>query len=332
MITPNKASSVHNLQGTIYELVEDGNFKYHMHAPITDQAKLIKPVWTIWREDITTGDILPPEVDGAPHPDNNIATDPAAFDYFGAPLWTPSEITTAAWYDASDLDTITESAGKVSQWDDKSGNNNNLVQEIASLQGTINGDTMEYVNGQRFDQSNLVNMLDSSGQFTTIIVHDMVDSTASTAGFPLIIDLQDDEPGTGVEKRRPGFLYVQTSGNFAMHASGGIVTDNSPPTGPAIIGGTGDGVNLHLDINGETMSTAGYTPRTFTTLQNFRLGDISIQNLTMKFKEVIHIAGVFDQTIYDKLTGYLADKWWRQRGQPVPLSPGHPYYLNPPTV
>jgi len=35
-------------------------------------------------------------------------------------LWTPEEITTQAWYDASDASTITKvGASAVSQWDDK---------------------------------------------------------------------------------------------------------------------------------------------------------------------------------------------------------------------
>ena len=36
-------------------------------------------------------------------------------------LWTPAYLLTEAWYDAADLATITEAAGAVSQWDDKSG-------------------------------------------------------------------------------------------------------------------------------------------------------------------------------------------------------------------
>jgi len=38
------------------------------------------------------------------------------------PLWTPAEITTAIWLDAADATTVTETAGAVSQWNDKSGN------------------------------------------------------------------------------------------------------------------------------------------------------------------------------------------------------------------
>ena len=42
--------------------------------------------------------------------------------------WTPAEITTLAWYDATDSSTITESGGEVSIWEDKSGNDYHATQ------------------------------------------------------------------------------------------------------------------------------------------------------------------------------------------------------------
>jgi hypothetical protein len=51
--------------------------------------------------------------------------------------WTPAEITTLAWYDPSDSNTISEddAAGFVSQLDDKSGNDNHLtsLQQVRQL-------------------------------------------------------------------------------------------------------------------------------------------------------------------------------------------------------
>ena len=44
-----------------------------------------------------------------------------------APIWTPAEISTALWLDASDAGTVTETGGAVSQWDDKSGNGRNAT-------------------------------------------------------------------------------------------------------------------------------------------------------------------------------------------------------------
>ncbi len=46
------------------------------------------------------------------------------------------------WFDADDASTITETSGDVSQWDDKSGNGNNVVQATGAAQpttSTING-------------------------------------------------------------------------------------------------------------------------------------------------------------------------------------------------
>ena len=58
--------------------------------------------------------------------------------------WTPAAITTTGWWDASDSSTVHEddTAGFVSQLDDKSGTGNNLVQANSTLQpalGTFNG-------------------------------------------------------------------------------------------------------------------------------------------------------------------------------------------------
>jgi len=82
MLTPGKDSVVHNMQGTIYDPVIVGNYTYHRHAAITDQALLANAVWTIWREDNTTGQLVPPEVNSAPQADDNIGTSPENLTYW----------------------------------------------------------------------------------------------------------------------------------------------------------------------------------------------------------------------------------------------------------
>jgi hypothetical protein len=58
-------------------------------------------------------------------------------------LWTPANLTSLLWLDASDSSTITQSSGLVSQWSDKSGNARHVTSsltnrpEIGSVQ--ING-------------------------------------------------------------------------------------------------------------------------------------------------------------------------------------------------
>ena len=58
--------------------------------------------------------------------------------------WTPADITgLTGWWDASDSSTVTLVSGKVSQWDDKSGNSRHLTQGTdgsrPTYAGTING-------------------------------------------------------------------------------------------------------------------------------------------------------------------------------------------------
>ena len=55
--------------------------------------------------------------------------------------WTPTQISTSLWLDASDASTIILNATTVSQWNDKSGNGRNVSQSNSSLQPlyTLNG-------------------------------------------------------------------------------------------------------------------------------------------------------------------------------------------------
>jgi hypothetical protein len=65
---------------------------------------------------------------------------------FSYELWTPSLITTNAWYDASDANTITESGGVVSQWSDKSPSSNHMTQSIGGNSPSIGTQTLNGLN------------------------------------------------------------------------------------------------------------------------------------------------------------------------------------------
>jgi hypothetical protein len=87
MLTPGKHRAIHNLHGTIYDPIVDSgdpNIIYHCHAAVTKEAKAINPVWTIWREDLTTGKLVNPidPVTGNPKPDNNACDDVENLTYW----------------------------------------------------------------------------------------------------------------------------------------------------------------------------------------------------------------------------------------------------------
>ena len=60
--------------------------------------------------------------------------------------FSPLDLSPNLWLDATDATTITEVSGDVSQWDDKSGNGNNVSQSVItdrpSNGGTLNGNNV----------------------------------------------------------------------------------------------------------------------------------------------------------------------------------------------
>jgi hypothetical protein len=66
--------------------------------------------------------------------------------------FNPKKLTNlAAWFDASDSDTITLNGSDVSQWDDKSGNQNNASQTTYANQPSYETDTGSFNKFIRFD-------------------------------------------------------------------------------------------------------------------------------------------------------------------------------------
>jgi len=69
--------------------------------------------------------------------------------------FNPSQITTTAWYDAQDQTTITESLGKVSQLDDKSGDNHHMLQGVGGEQPPTFLDTVGGLNTITYNGSGI---------------------------------------------------------------------------------------------------------------------------------------------------------------------------------
>ena len=81
-MTPSKTEVTQNLHGSIYFKVHNASYNYHCHAPVSKEAKKANPVWTIWRETISSGDLTCPTDGTKPTPDGNVSTDPASLTYW----------------------------------------------------------------------------------------------------------------------------------------------------------------------------------------------------------------------------------------------------------
>lgn len=79
---------------------------------------------------------------------------PSTLGVVASGFWSPLDLSPALWLDAADATTITEVAGAVSQWNDKSGNSNNFTQATGVSQPITGTRTQNGLNVLDFDGTN----------------------------------------------------------------------------------------------------------------------------------------------------------------------------------
>jgi hypothetical protein len=223
--------------------------------------------------------------------------------------WTPEVIDTQVWLDATDASTITEAGGNVSQWDDKSGNGNNFIQNNGAKQfetgvRTLNGLNVLDINGTDVMQRN--NISGRGSDFLCIGVWD-VDSgitLVSQSGAPqswnaLVDALNLQADGT-----------VSYSGGSIVGLGGTITCFDFSLMGAqaeAFINGTSEAVEA------EALAVGNGTAR---IAANF-VGGSGING------SVGELLWTNDRSLdtRQKLEGYLAWKWGLEANLPL----DHPY-------
>jgi hypothetical protein len=162
------------------------------------------------------------------------------------------------WLDAADSSTITDTANDVSQWDDKSGTNNNALQAVALDQPTTNINTINGLNVIFFDGVDHFMSYDQSilenTSLSIFIVEQRLSNPASTAILS----------GFGTQNQQVDFLYTSngTSLRVAFGTLGNVSGTVTANTTPRLISYTHDATNgnfLYLD---KTLlgSNTGSTP------------------------------------------------------------------------
>jgi len=274
-------------------------------------------------------------------------------------LWTPAEITTTAWFDASDTSTITHSSGSVSQWDDKSGNDNDVIQSTGSNQPTTGTRTINSLNVLDFDGDNrllrdntdVANMFPVGNKIfiASVVEHDTTsqdliayfnESTSGLtaggdyngAGGNLLEVHWDATAGTNARLIAEDRNYVTTG----VQAS---YTTSPPSTAtPYILGGELDRsqslLYAYAGVNGDyTSSATGAGAALDTAASLFVIGGHGSSDTTLerlhdgKLGEMVIVHDISSDDRL-KLEGYLAHKW----GLEGSLPSGHLYKNNPPYV
>ena len=206
----------------------------------------------------------------------------------------------ALWLDAADASTITETGGKVSQWNDKSGNNNHLSQSNSSNQPQYNPTQLNGQGGVDFHQNK---KLFSSDTPTIQYVITVIEAQSATwTGYHSMLDGRGGRIGGLRQVNQTGFHNQP----LAKWEDGVIKTDNifNSIDNPHIIG--------YTPASNASPIRVGLTVGSYDSVN-------SGGNATQY--EIIALSTEPSQEDRQKIEGYLAHKWGLAANLPI----DHPY-------
>ena len=247
--------------------------------------------------------------------------------------WTPAQISTLTWFDASDTDTITvanTATNQISQWDDKSGNDNHAFQTNSSRQPTY-----ITISGYEVDFNGTTDVMAVTGDpyrlendFAAIVVSKW-DSSKSWGNMMVSWDSESGANTEGWSIRQRGSEFNRFI--FTTRGKGGdansTTTDNSTDfIGSAYITGNTKKIrhNGTETWDQTVVGTIGTTGSNRSALGAYYgtddWGGGPSAYLDGKLKEVVVIQNPTLDTVY-RIEGYLAWKWGLQSKLPS----DHPY-------
>jgi hypothetical protein len=220
------------------------------------------------------------------------------------PSFSPLNYSPIAWYDSSDLGTITKDlSDKVSQWNDKSGNGYHLTQTGATYQPTYSA-----TNGIVFDGTN--DYLSKNFGFnynqpiTIFIVAKINDSRTQF--------LYDGYESVASETKRLSLLYLSPNG-MAFLAGLVVQTAEPVPSTYKIFSNIFDTTNSKLIVNNSTTYTgsAGTNFLPGITLGNAYVGysNMSQYALNGYIKEIIIYPSALTTDQITAVNNYLNSKY-----------------------
>jgi len=251
-------------------------------------------------------------------------------------LWTPSKITTAGWWDASDTSTITHVGGAVSQLNDKSGNNNHAVQGVGANQPAL-------VTTQ-FSGRQTIQFEADNDDHLDVPNHASLNFDAT--GLSMFMVLRKGlflNQGSGVNAFMSKGDAVTASQSYKIRMSGGGISteimggsdftvnkvDTDTPTIYLINSVTTPGVQHEGWINGTSLGVDNTGAGLSDNIDPLRIGGdpgSSSRFASMHFAELVLVPTVMSTADRQKMEGYLAWKW----GFNHQLPDTHPYKRRPP--
>jgi len=241
-----------------------------------------------------------------------------------------SELSAAAWYDASDAGTVTNVSGYCSQILDKSGNARHITQETAQNRPAVSGGKLLFNGSQDmsyvpptpiFGSYVLIAQIFDVSVLTTYVRPPLTIGNATNGGAPV--------------DRYNATLVVNAEGYDGM---AGLRVINAPRILITTLKKDGGGAGIHRIIerlNGTQVASATISTTWTTTGQRFCLGrrGDTLTNLNGWMGEVVALDSEPATSVIEKIEGKLAHKWDGLLGVSTlknALPSNHPYKTSAP--
>jgi hypothetical protein len=253
--------------------------------------------------------------------------------------WTPAQITTALWLDASDVATITTISGAVSEWRDKSGNARHATQGNAAFRPVNTANTINLLPVVTFDGVNdfmdvVSTFLQGQTQINLFYVFSRYGAGTGDTYKPEVTPLVSNSTNQG------SFHYVKNSNDLAASyplttiggwsaydlSSGTAYSTNAPELiGFNVLSGTWRVYRNGTQEGSDGSVGSAPTPiiiglRLAQQQTPLRTSNIGIGELLVAFNST--------DAQREIIEGYFAHKW----GTAANLPSGHPYKNAAPTV
>lgn len=211
------------------------------------------------------------------------------------------------WLDASDTSTITEVGGSVSQWDDKSGNGNDVTQGTGSLQPKTGASTQNGKNILDFDGGDILNVPSAlysltEGASTIFIVAKRASEDATTDGIlgfniagNAFIDIQFDGTAGRIEYRHGVSTFCQVNGNTNTNMNVIRTTRSDTTQTLSINNGTAD--SNTAATSSSSIDAARFGASSLGIALSGSIAEILIYNRSLSVAEMTAV------------NNYLSDKW-----------------------
>jgi hypothetical protein len=251
--------------------------------------------------------------------------------------WTPANLDTNLWLDASDASSVTMATYKVSEWKDKSGNDRNATQEDAARQPTYDPEDGQMV----FDGAQILKAPGDAFTFGASEVYVVADSSmsgngtyviGSTAGPGSVARLYLNRATDTITSAYVGRLDTSQKdnvnfGSAASRAIYGIESSHSPAPYDLRVRLNGDDVGSKLQYSSTYSGNLGNVYVGGRTSANTDNPSLYGGFMTGSVQEVI-FTGVLSASNKLKMEGYLAHKW----GLTDSLPESHPYKAFAPQI